>query len=288
MLKITLVGLCIWISFATLETQHDHHAMYDKLMDQSKPREMAKKKATSTKFNRKSDKTGHGEKVICEPTPLETLNRILGPGFNARYMAVEKPQELRVKSDVVDEKVVNPNEQRDARMIRQHDEVEDFAVDPNFSRILSDTILSREKRSVDLVGLNDEKEEKNVMTNFLETMGKATSKTSKTTETNDRLWTCEWSEHWLDLGNDYFPRYIRTAKCTTEKCWFNFFKCEGRAFTVKVLRKRQDECISHVNNKTVILLEDWVFEERAVNFCCVCVPVWKKKKATLIFFFFSS
>jgi len=100
-------------------------------------------------------------------------------------------------------------------------------------------------------------------------------------------WTCKQEVRWIDLGPDYFPRYLRSMKCTSDRCFYGHYFCRPKAFTVKVLRRLADKCIeiapkvSHsmttsrppilrVSQQAPIFREPWVFEEVAVTFCCEC------------------
>lgn len=90
-----------------------------------------------------------------------------------------------------------------------------------------------------------------------------------------RPWECEAKIKWLDLGYDYFPRYLRTVECTRHSCFYGHFTCKPRSFTVKILRRRRGECVqtrNKIGNDGLHsdLKELWVWEERAVNFCCDC------------------
>lgn len=92
---------------------------------------------------------------------------------------------------------------------------------------------------------------------------------------NKRPWECEAKIKWLDLGYDYYPRYLRTVECTRNSCFYGHFTCKPRSFTVKILRRRKGECVQTKNRVGVSglpgeLKELWVWEERAVNFCCDC------------------
>jgi hypothetical protein len=92
---------------------------------------------------------------------------------------------------------------------------------------------------------------------------------------NKRPWECEAKIKWLDLGFDYYPRYLRTVECTRHSCFYGHFTCKPRSFTVKILRRRKGECVQTKNKVGTIglpgdLKELWVWEERAVNFCCDC------------------
>lgn len=90
-----------------------------------------------------------------------------------------------------------------------------------------------------------------------------------------RPWECEAKIKWLDLGYDYYPRYLRTVECTRHSCFYGHFMCKPRSFTVKILRRRRGECVQTKNRIGIEglhgdLKELWVWEERAVNFCCDC------------------
>lgn len=91
-----------------------------------------------------------------------------------------------------------------------------------------------------------------------------------------RPWECEAKVVWVDLGADYFPRYLRTVQCSrTQSCFYGQFTCTPRSFTVKLLRRRRGECVKTEHNIGSDglhgdLKELWIWEERAVNFCCDC------------------
>lgn len=78
-------------------------------------------------------------------------------------------------------------------------------------------------------------------------------------------WKCESEIVWTDLGANYYPRFLRNVRCTQENCWFGHFKCRPKAFTVNVLKRKKDSCKDNGPG------EEWIFEERAVTFCCECV-----------------
>lgn len=77
-------------------------------------------------------------------------------------------------------------------------------------------------------------------------------------------WQCDSQVIWSDLGDNYYPRFLRNVRCTSEKCWFGHFICKPKAFTVNVLKRVRDSCKDGADNR------QWVFEERAVTFCCEC------------------
>jgi hypothetical protein len=96
-----------------------------------------------------------------------------------------------------------------------------------------------------------------------------------TQQQSRRPWECQAKIKWLDLGYDYYPRYLRTVECTRSACFYGHFTCTPRSFTVKILRRRRGECVQTKNDIGIDglhgdLKELWIWEERAVNFCCDC------------------
>ncbi|XP_030384005.1 protein trunk [Scaptodrosophila lebanonensis] len=94
-----------------------------------------------------------------------------------------------------------------------------------------------------------------------------------------RPWECSSRINWIDLGVNYFPRYIRSIECIAKKCWYGHFYCKPKSFTIKVLRKKNGSCI-RISNKLILITREelqndytefWIWEEVAVNFCCECV-----------------
>lgn len=87
-----------------------------------------------------------------------------------------------------------------------------------------------------------------------------------------RQWECHSKIKWIDLGDDYYPRYLRTVECLSEKCFYQTFLCKPRAFDVKILRRKRGVCVEskYKMDNDDDLKELWVWEERAVNFCCDC------------------
>ncbi|OQR74045.1 hypothetical protein BIW11_09345 [Tropilaelaps mercedesae] len=84
-------------------------------------------------------------------------------------------------------------------------------------------------------------------------------------------WKCQSTLEWEDLGDGYFPRYLRKVKCLCERCWYNHYKCRPRSFTVTLLRRRSDVKCSY-GDKPIVLEDEWEIVEKAVPFCCDCVP----------------
>lgn len=88
-------------------------------------------------------------------------------------------------------------------------------------------------------------------------------------------WKCEATIDWVDLGPDYFPRYLRTIKCTKHLCYYDQFRCKAKSFAVKILHRAKGMCVDAGNLRKVAdfkseYSELWRWEEVAINFCCEC------------------
>ncbi|CAN8029680.1 unnamed protein product [Ixodes persulcatus] len=176
-------------------------------------------------------------KAACARATREDLERLLGSAFNARYMAIDKPDPEPTSSRLTARHSEDPlSDQADL-------EAGGFSVDADFRQDLpGERRRVREKRS----------------------------ETAKP-------WGCASRLEWEDLGDDRFPRYLRNVKCLGGDCWFGKFRCKARAFTVKVLRRKSGkekdgDCVVSASTADLPaeLREHWEFEERAVAFCCDC------------------
>lgn len=184
----------------------------------------------------------------CDPVPPEVLKNILGSAYNSRYMSIRQPKAAEVHSE------------EDSEMKRSHESLS-FYVNENFS-----VELDRGKPAWE-VNHTDIEHSKHVRLK------------RKADNSPYRQWNCLSKIAWTDLGPGYFPRYLRSVECSGKPCWYGRYLCKPRSFTVKIL-KRQDKCVSaqpmYVDryNKMERLHNDlkelWVWEERAINFCCYC------------------
>lgn len=90
-------------------------------------------------------------------------------------------------------------------------------------------------------------------------------------------WKCDSSIRWIDLGPDYFPRFLRTVECTKHYCWYKAFVCKAKSFAIKILRRREGMCADAENLRKLTSFdfrgdfgEVWKWEEVAINVCCDC------------------
>ena len=219
----------------------------------------------------------------CGSLPEEVLENVLGPAFNSRYMSISPPNfEEEEQSTSIDQIEILGLTKRKTKITR------DFYVDDKYALPLSDKpawevkhvlesfeTISRNKREIpDLLDMD--------MTADLD-MGRGKRRPSlphpfgNQGGSKTKPWRCESKIIWTDLGADYFPRYLRTVECTKSNCWYGHYACLPRSFTIKLLKKKSGECISSdkLHSIGVVGLPDelremWIWEERAVNFCCDC------------------
>lgn len=114
------------------------------------------------------------------------------------------------------------------------------------------------------------------------------SRTKRGAKSDDaEPWKCSSEIVWEDLGEDYFPRYVRRTKCMQRGCYNTFYECREKSFTIKVLRRVSDRCVPvygvtmKMTREGVPIMErdrilryeqEWIFQERALPFCCECAP----------------
>lgn len=220
-----------------------------------------------------------GEPVTCPELPPVVLNDILGAAFNQRYMSVDQPLEEH-NSNMAGK--------------RETEDFPPFYVDDTYALDLSDKPawevhpLPTEAGEAG-ISLNTPDSTENVQNTQLsddilsESANTTQNRVSRSNQrrrtevhyASKRPWECEAKIKWLDLGSDYYPRFLRTVECTKHNCWYGHYTCKPRSFTVKILRRRKGECVQTKNKIGVAglpgnLRELWIWEERAVNFCCDC------------------
>lgn len=183
----------------------------------------------------------------------------------------------------VDSPIIEDDEKTVVNSKRGTQDSKSFYVDDTYVMELSDkpawevTHLSKEERAHNQKVLFEKSEQTidNVTRVQRSHERRRSGESSQQPAQARRPWECEAKIKWLDLGYDYYPRYLRTVECTRHSCFYGHFTCKPRSFTVKILRRRRGECVPTKNNVGNDglhgdLKELWVWEERAVNFCCDC------------------
>lgn len=234
------------------------------------------------------------EEEECEQLPAEELGQMLGGAYNARYMSIRAPLQNHL----------DPNSKKRGA----EEEHMQFAVDETFVQEISDQpawevnlAMAEGSSSVEREFVDERRSRRSADDNEEEPLEEdyeeetAANRDLRSTAgggggggDKKRPWECDMRVKWTDLGKDYFPRFLRTVECAKTRCFYGRFTCQPRSFTVQLLRRRQGRCvrIGADNNSTRTikqpqyktgvdglpagLRELWVWEERAVNFCCDC------------------
>lgn len=215
-------------------------------------------------------------KKKCGNLPPSILTDVLGAAYNSRYMSIEKPKHFEDNLEYYNE--------NDGSTKRKSEWDQPFYVDDEFALEISDKpaweVKHANERTARSVHSIDSKgdDNNNSMTNVTSSRLRRDVRQGGRHKAIERPWECQAKIRWIDLGGDYFPRFLRSVECTKKKCWYNHYVCKPRSFTVKLLRRRNGECVetNHLHRTSNDDLPDdfkelWVWEERAVNFCCDCV-----------------
>jgi hypothetical protein len=88
-------------------------------------------------------------------------------------------------------------------------------------------------------------------------------------------WQCRSENRWLNLGENYYPRFLKHVLCTSRFCYNDFYTCFPQYYPLTVLRKLQENEIP-TRNETVLsalpppLRHTYSFEVIEVSVGCVC------------------
>ncbi|XP_045467356.1 protein trunk [Harmonia axyridis] len=188
----------------------------------------------------------------CDAIPKDILEEVLGASFNPRYMSIDPPVETGVTNN-------------GRKRASSYDM--DFYVDDNhYEELINDAAW------VVTNHVKIEESKRHISHRF-----KRSTRSRAMIPKQLKEWECESMIVWKDLGTDYFPQFLRTVECTQKKCWYGMYNCSPRSFTVKILRRKTNVCVLAERGMIIgykgiprDLREMWVWEERAVNFCCDC------------------
>lgn len=234
----------------------------------------------------------------CEELPKILLAQLLGEAYNSRYMSINRP----ITSD--DGSYVNDNDRNAYSVVKRRVEnIPSFYVEEKHALELSEkpvwdirehTIEElraskvRRKRlapiepsetlppsnGLDEVAINGT----DTQARNRRAYGRNGSSGSGKNDPNKLYpWKCDATIKWVDLGPDYFPRFLRTVECTKHYCWYKAFVCKAKSFAVKILHRRKGSCADAENLRKITTYdfrgefgEIWTWEEVAINFCCDC------------------
>lgn len=256
---------------------------------------------------------GDSNHINCEQLPPLVLAELLGEAYNSRYMSINWPV---ASDDIIYSKNGDSDRPASTYNKRKADAEQSFYVDDKYVAEVSDKpawdvnfvfdieskMKHRRRRSaIEAVqsGNNKSMNEK-INTNvnveqmankYITTMDEHKNDVENSPARNKRAygrgsnadsakkypWKCESSIRWIDLGPDYFPRYLRTVECTKHYCWYKAFVCKAKSFAIKILRRREGMCADASNLRKLSAFdfrgefgEVWKWEEVAINFCCDC------------------
>lgn len=89
--------------------------------------------------------------------------------------------------------------------------------------------------------------------------------------TDPAPWTCQTSKVWLNLGPRFFPRHVRSVTCSSNTCWFQHFQCRPKYYTIKVLKKKEGECLRVYSGTGSPRFEDfWEAVDHKITVDCEC------------------
>lgn len=232
----------------------------------------------------------------CQQLPDVILVELLGEAYNSRYMSVNRP----IKSEEALLKSEETNRDSYSVMKRKADETPSFYVDEKHMLELSDkpawevknhAAIKRKRRSIIETKQSPETDSSHMIINndldnstiarFKRAYGRGSASSASSSNTNENKqlypWKCEATVKWVDLGPDYFPRYLRNIECTKQYCWYKVFMCKPKSFAVKILHRRRGKCAEAGGLKKISSYdfrgdygEVWSWEEVAINFCCDC------------------
>ncbi|XP_063839590.1 prothoracicotropic hormone isoform X1 [Ostrinia nubilalis] len=79
---------------------------------------------------------------------------------------------------------------------------------------------------------------------------------------------CEHNKDIIDLGEDYYPRFVENRTCSKQMC-SDFYMCQSNLYELTVLKKRISMQESQVDLPSD-LRHRWVAEKQIVTIGCVC------------------
>lgn len=267
-----------------------------------------------------SSKAGtSGSGVASGPGPFAvepTFSRVLGSTVNVtRLHSNAVPN--RPASSIVRARRSSGSESPTSSSFQTHREApaEEGANGPYRSAVLQSARVRRKRAAASAAATGslqeafggssgDESAKSSFDEGSLQQQSAASARVSGWLEVEADPFSCASEVVWEDLGPSYFPRFLRSLRCTSDRCLYGLRRCRARAFTVKVLRRRSDECVPEeqrverlvtlselgirspavsaaeaiggnlaiaVTEVRVVWVHEWLVEERALNFCCECV-----------------
>ncbi|XP_031559667.1 uncharacterized protein LOC116295850 isoform X2 [Actinia tenebrosa] len=93
----------------------------------------------------------------------------------------------------------------------------------------------------------------------------------RSSATKPAAWTCQTTSKWIDMGRNYFPRYYKTVKCSSNDCWFGHFRCRAKFFQFQILKRKSGACRKVISSSGVPSFEEfWELHEVDTALYCMC------------------
>lgn len=104
------------------------------------------------------------------------------------------------------------------------------------------------------------------------------SRTTRNAISESHSGGCLAKRQWIDMGADYYPRYVKSYHCSSNTCdkGFGYLgECTPKHYTTKVLKRITTADSTSVEDCDQILPEDlrvaWKLIPVTVTTCCDCV-----------------
>lgn len=83
-------------------------------------------------------------------------------------------------------------------------------------------------------------------------------------------WSCGCSYFWRDLGEGFFPRFIRDGECKRHTCWYGHYECIPTRFDVSVLKYINDQELELGDFGSQLFGQNYAFTAINVTVSCSC------------------
>ena len=221
-------------------------------------------------------------KVKCIKIDQETLVEALDLAYQPRYMQIHKPREVRAYEQMIEDGLIPVNHgfiNDEPEDENSTDAIPSFYVPSNYHQLLPGSAV----RASDILNKESARRVKRTV--------------------GVHPFRCEEQIGWRDMGENYFPRYIRSKECMSKKCAFGNYRCETVGFVTKILVRRQEPCyyirdnineteedvqkrIDDLHEKISregfdpvssdwvqeSMFEEWEWGDIGIGFCCQCTP----------------
>ncbi|VDP30177.1 unnamed protein product [Soboliphyme baturini] len=190
---------------------------------------------------------------LCQQTAPEELKKMLGAAFNARYMSIQQPADISmfkpVFGDVDFDSADGEGRLFSDGVLSTNAADVPFSVDPNYRQVLPHDVNSNELLDFAVTYSAQKNASRRKAANSKDRNQRrrrhkpVNQRVRRSASPTSLPWSCETTVQWMDLGADHFPRYLRSVRCTSDRCFYGHYRCQPKAFTVKVLKRLMDKCI---------------------------------------------